>query len=346
VSRAHDRFAAACVALVAALEVAFGLDPAADRLTWSLENFPVWIGIAAWLLTRKRFQLSRLCLVLFSIHAVILMVGGYATYARAAPGEWLRAAFELERNPYDRIGHLAQGFVPAIFVRELLTRVARVPRSKWRPVLVVCACLAFSAFYELIEWWAALLHGEAATDFLGTQGDVWDTQWDMFLALVGALASLALLGRVHDRSMAAIEQPGEQPDEPPREPRELAHVAADTSPSGRHRTSATASENPAMKTDVSFLNGQKIEVYSATWCPDCRRLDRWLELNGVPHAKVDIDTTGGAAEELEESTGKRGVPYLKLNGAKWVRGYHKELPARFDPALLVRELQQALAKQE
>ncbi len=97
-----------------------------------------------------------------------------------------------------------------------------------------------------------------------------------------------------------------------------------------------------MNTDVRFLNGQKIEVYTATWCPDCRRLDRWLEIHGVPHSTVDIDKTDGAAEELEESTGKRGVPYLKLNGSKWVRGYHKELPTRFDPALLVSELQQAL----
>lgn len=97
-----------------------------------------------------------------------------------------------------------------------------------------------------------------------------------------------------------------------------------------------------MKSDVSFLTEHKLEVYTATWCPDCRRLDRWLAINGVPHVKVDIDTTDGAAEELEESTGKRGVPYLKLDGAKWVRGYHKELPARFDPALLVQELRQAL----
>jgi len=98
-----------------------------------------------------------------------------------------------------------------------------------------------------------------------------------------------------------------------------------------------------MKTDVSFLSGRKIEVYTATWCPDCRRLDRWLEINGLPHEKVDIDKVDGAAEELEESTGKRGVPYIKVDGTKWVRGYHKELSTRFDPALLVRELQSAVS---
>jgi putative membrane protein len=206
-SRAHDRFAAACVALCVLLSILFGVAPVADRLTWSLENFPVWIGIGAWAWTRKRFQLSRLCLALFTLHALVLMIGGYATYAKAAPGEWLREWFALERNPYDRIGHLAQGFVPAIFVRELLTRVAHVPATRWRSVLVVCACLAFSAFYELIEWWAALLTGEAANDFLGTQGDPWDTQWDMFLCLVGAIASLATLARAHDRSMALVATP-------------------------------------------------------------------------------------------------------------------------------------------
>lgn len=206
-SRAHDRFAAGCVALSVVLSLAFGVAPKADRLTWTLENFPVWVGVVAWLATRKRFQLSRLCLALFTLHALILMVGGYATYAEAAPGEWLRAAFELERNPYDRIGHFAQGFIPAIFVRELLLRVAHVPRSRWLPVLVVCACLAFSAFYELIEWWAALLAGEAAQDFLGTQGDPWDTQWDMFLALIGAIAAQMSLWRAHERSMEAVLKP-------------------------------------------------------------------------------------------------------------------------------------------
>jgi len=206
--RSHDRFAAVCVGLVVLLEVVLGFAPEADRMTWALENFPVWIGVVAWLWTRKRFQLSRLCLVLFSVHAVILMVGGRYTYAKAPPGEWVRDAFDLSRNHYDRLGHLAQGFVPAIFVRELLLRVARVPRSRWLPTLVVCACLAFSAFYEFIEWWAALLTGEAATDLLGTQGDPWDTQWDMFLAFVGAIAALASLARAHDRSIEAVQREG------------------------------------------------------------------------------------------------------------------------------------------
>ena len=198
----EDRFAAGCIALVALLEILLGISPKADRMTWAMENAPVWIGFVAWLGTRKRFQLSRLCLVLFTLHALILMVGGHYTYARVPLGDWVKDWLGLERNHYDRLGHFAQGFVPAIFVRELLLRVARLPRSRWIPVLVVCVCLAFSAFYEFIEWWTALLTGDAATDFLGTQGDVWDTQGDMFLAFVGAIVAQLALSRSHDRSMA------------------------------------------------------------------------------------------------------------------------------------------------
>jgi putative membrane protein len=197
----EDRFAAICIALVALLEIALGISPKADRLTWAMENAPVWIGILAWLWTRKQFQLSRLCLVLFVLHAIILMVGGYYTYAKVPLGDWVRDWLGLARNHYDRLGHFAQGFIPAIFVRELLLRVAKLPRSRWIPVLVVCACLAFSAFYEFIEWWTALLTGDAATDFLGTQGDPWDTQWDMFLAFGGAIVAQLALPRFHDRSI-------------------------------------------------------------------------------------------------------------------------------------------------
>ncbi|MFO1488247.1 MAG: DUF2238 domain-containing protein [Verrucomicrobiota bacterium] len=196
----EDRFAAGCIALVVTLEILLGISPRADRLTWAMENAPVWIGIGVWLGTRKQFQLSRLCLGLFTVHAIILMVGGYYTYAKVPLGDWVKDWLGLARNHYDRLGHFAQGFVPAIFVRELLLRVAKLPRSNWIPVLVVCVCLAFSACYEFIEWWTAVLTGDAATDFLGTQGDPWDTQWDMFLAFCGAIIAQLTLSRVHDRS--------------------------------------------------------------------------------------------------------------------------------------------------
>jgi putative membrane protein len=203
----EDRFAAGCIAFVVALEIVLGISPKADRMTWAMENAPVWIGIIAWLWTRKRFQLSRLCLVLFTLHAIILMVGGYYTYAKVPLGDWVKDWLGLARNHYDRLGHFAQGFIPAIFVRELLLRVAKLPRTRWIPVLVVSVCLAFSAFYEFIEWWTALLTGDKATDFLGTQGDPWDTQWDMFLAFCGAIVAMTILPRLHDRFMKSVEAP-------------------------------------------------------------------------------------------------------------------------------------------
>ena len=205
---AHDRFAAACVGFVVLLAIALGISPKADRMTWAMENAPVWIGIVAWLWTRKQFQLSRLCLALFTLHALILMVGGYYTYAKVPLGDWVKDGLGLARNHYDRLGHFAQGFVPAIFVRELLLRVAKLPRSRWILFLVVSVCLAFSACYEFVEWWTAVLTGDAATDFLGTQGDPWDTQWDMFMALTGAITALVMLSRRHDGSMKALENPG------------------------------------------------------------------------------------------------------------------------------------------
>jgi putative membrane protein len=132
------------------------------------------------------------------------MYGGLYTYARTPLGDWLRELFDLSRNPYDRIGHFAQGFVPAILVREILVRRSPLRGSRWLPVVVVCVCLAFSAFFEMIEWWSAVIGGSAADDFLATQGDVWDTQWDMFTALVGAVTALALLSRLHDRQLATL----------------------------------------------------------------------------------------------------------------------------------------------
>lgn len=175
-----------------------------DRLTWWLEVAPVIVGAALLVPTARRFPLSGLLYLLLSLHAVLLMVGGHHTYARVPLGDLVAQWFDLARNPYDRLGHLAQGFVPAILTRELFLRTSPLRRGGWLFFVGVAAPLAFSAFYELLEWWAALASGEAATDFLGTQGDVWDTQWDMFLALVGAVVAQLLLARRHDRSLARV----------------------------------------------------------------------------------------------------------------------------------------------
>jgi putative membrane protein len=174
------------------------------RGTWWLEVFPVILGLPILLVTYRRFPLTPLLYRLLVIHGIILMIGGHYTYARVPLGYWVQDLFDLARNHYDRIGHLAQGFVPAILARELLVRRSPLAGSRWLFFLVVSVCLGFSAFYELLEWWAAVLGGEGAGDFLGTQGDVWDTQWDMFLALVGALSAQILLGRSHDRALRKL----------------------------------------------------------------------------------------------------------------------------------------------
>jgi putative membrane protein len=172
-----------------------------DYFTWLLEVAPILVGVPILVATRRRFPLTPLLYRLLFVHAVILMVGGHYTYAEVPFGFWMKDAFGFARNHYDRIGHFAQGFVPAILAREILLRRGVVRPGSWLFFLVTSVCLAFSALYELIEWWTALLTGSAATAFLGTQGDPWDTQWDMFLALVGALSSQALLGRIHDRQL-------------------------------------------------------------------------------------------------------------------------------------------------
>jgi putative membrane protein len=201
--RAHVTPPSVLLALVIVALVVTGIRPY-DRLTWLLETVWVIVGIPLVLLTWRRFPLTTLLCCLLAIHALILMYGGLYTYARTPLGDWLRDLFNLSRNPYDRIGHFAQGFVPAILVREILVRRSPLRGSRWLPVLVVCACLAFSAFFEMIEWWSAVIGGSAADDFLATQGDVWDTQWDMFTALVGAVAALLLLSRLHDRQLASL----------------------------------------------------------------------------------------------------------------------------------------------
>lgn len=176
-----------------------------DRLTWWLEVAPVLIAVPLLLWTRRSFPLTPLLYSLVFVHALILMLGGHYTYAEVPLGFWMQDWFGFARNHYDRIGHLAQGFVPAILAREILLRRTPLTRGGWLFTLVTSVCLAFSAFYELLEWWSAVFLGGGATAFLGTQGDVWDTQWDMFLCLIGALASQVLLSRLHDRQLAQLD---------------------------------------------------------------------------------------------------------------------------------------------
>lgn len=151
--------------------------------------------------TRVTFPLTPLAYILILAHTVILMVGGHYTYAEVPAFDWIRDAFDLQRNNYDKLGHLAQGFVPAVIAREILIRKHVFNDRRWRDFFIVCFCLGFSAFYELIEWWVALLSAEAADAFLGTQGYVWDTQSDMFWAFIGAVLSLVFLSRMHDRQL-------------------------------------------------------------------------------------------------------------------------------------------------
>lgn len=195
------------IAIALSAQVMLGISPKADRMTWALENFPVWGGLGILLFTQRRFPLSSLCLHLFVIHSLILALGGHYTYAKVPLGDWVRDAFGLARNHYDRLGHFAQGFIPAIFVRELLLRNTPLQRGGWLNFLVVSVCLAFSAIYEFFEWWTAALTGEAASDFLGTQGDPWDTQWDMFLAMIGAICAVTTLSRWHDASLKEVYTP-------------------------------------------------------------------------------------------------------------------------------------------
>jgi len=185
---------------LAAVLVWSGIAPH-DRFTWFLEVAPVLIGVPILIYVRPTFRFTRLVYTLLWIHAIILMVGGKYTYAEVPLGFRLQDLFGFARNHYDRIGHFAQGFIPAMLAREILIRRSPLRGSRWLPFVVVCFCLAFSALYELIEFWTALSTGEAAEAFLGTQGDVWDTQWDMQMALLGAVVALATLSRVHDREL-------------------------------------------------------------------------------------------------------------------------------------------------
>ncbi|MDO9150129.1 MAG: DUF2238 domain-containing protein [Methylotenera sp.] len=178
----------------------------ADRLTWVLEVAPVVIVLPILVFTYRTFVFTPLVYVLILIHALILLVGGHYTYAEVPLFNWLRDTYEWSRNYYDRVGHFAQGFVPAMVAREILLRKSPLVPGRWLFFIVSCICLSISAFYELIEWWVAAYEGGAADAFLGTQGDVWDTQWDMLVALVGALTAQAFLAKLHDQLMMNVSR--------------------------------------------------------------------------------------------------------------------------------------------
>lgn len=197
------RYYAVLLTMLGAVSVWSAIQPH-DRFTWYLEVFPVMIALPILLLTYKRFPFSRLAYGLMLVHAVILLIGGHYTYAEMPLFSWLRDVNGWDRNYYDRLGHVAQGFIPAIVAREILLRTSPLRPGKWLFFLVLCVALAISALYEMLEWWVAVASGSDAVAFLATQGDVWDTQWDMFLALLGALAALLMLSGWHDRSMRRL----------------------------------------------------------------------------------------------------------------------------------------------
>jgi putative membrane protein len=199
----YFRLPVALAALVAVALAISAIGPT-DRLTWWLEVAPVLIAAPLLFATARRFPLTQLVYVLIAIHALILILGGHYTYAKVPLGYWLQDLFDFARNPYDRIGHFAQGFVPAMIAREILLRLTPLKRGGWLFFIVCAISLAISACYEFIEWWAAIVGGGSAEAFLGMQGDVWDTQWDMFLALCGAVTAQLLLSRTQDRELARL----------------------------------------------------------------------------------------------------------------------------------------------
>jgi len=172
-----------------------------DRSTWLMEVAPVLIAGPVLVLTYRRFPLTSLLYMLIGLHAIVLIIGGEYTYARVPLGFWLEEVFSFSRNPYDRVGHFLQGFVPALAAREIFIRGGYVTSRRMAAFLAICVAMAISAWYELIEWAAALTLGARADDFLGTQGDPWDTQWDIFMCFVGSVAALVSLSREQDRQI-------------------------------------------------------------------------------------------------------------------------------------------------
>lgn len=187
-----------------------------DRLTWLMEVAPVLIAAPILLATRRRFPLTTLLYVLIGVHALVLILGGTYTYARVPAGFWLQDALDLSRNPYDRIGHFMQGFVPAMIAREILLRAGYLVHRRMAAFLSICVAMTVSACYELVEWWAALVMGQGAAEFLGTQGDQWDTQADMFMALIGAALGVTVLSQLHDAQIRALDEAGARPAAPAR----------------------------------------------------------------------------------------------------------------------------------
>jgi len=182
--------------------LAFSLIVSNDRFTWVLEVFPILIGLPILLLTYKKLKLTDFVYALLVVHSAVLAVGGIYTYAEVPLGFWMQDWFGFARNHYDRIGHIAQGFFPAILIREVLLQTSPLRKGKWLVFIVISICLAISALYELIEFGYAISTGETAESFLGSQGDIWDAQWDMLFALIGSIASLLLLQKVHDRFLS------------------------------------------------------------------------------------------------------------------------------------------------
>ena len=204
----HARLPLVLLATALAVCLATGFAPPAGRQNWALEVGPGLIGIAVLIGVYRRLPMSHLVYGCVFVHLMILVYGGFYTYAATPLGNWAKDAFGFARNHYDRVGHLALGVFPAFTIREVLLRQTPLVRGGWLYFLVLCVVLAFAAFWELLEWWVALIvAGDVGTAFLGSQGDVWDAQWDMFLALLGAAVVLPLFGRLHDRSMSAVPHP-------------------------------------------------------------------------------------------------------------------------------------------
>jgi putative membrane protein len=207
--RRHARLPLALIVVLTVISALTLWSPPAGRTSWCLEVGPGLLEIAVLAAVYRRLPLSHLVYVAIFLHVQILVYGGYYTYALTPLGNWARDTFHLSRNHYDRIGHFALGVVPSLLGREVLLRCTPLKRGGWLFFLVCSVVLAFAAFWELLEWWTAVLTApEVGTAFLGSQGDVWDAQWDMLLALIGALLTLPLLGTAHDRSMAKVPEPG------------------------------------------------------------------------------------------------------------------------------------------